>query len=80
MHFPAVPTSVLVNATACILVGSASTGFGPECPPKITNPANYVKKPRKTPKLMDQFVTFLRPRLVCRGRFAPACVTEGEDR
>ena len=39
MRFPAIPTSVLVNAAACILIGSAGTAFGQECPPEITAPA-----------------------------------------
>lgn len=65
--FPAMPTSVLVTAAACLLIGSASTALGQEYPPEITDPADRPKKSPKnsqTPKLVDQFVPFLRLGLV----------------
>ncbi|MCH8970372.1 MAG: hypothetical protein IIA66_14795 [Planctomycetes bacterium] len=60
MQFPAIPASVLVDAAACALIGTAGTAFGLECPLEITDPANHPKKTGKNPKIADQFAPFLR--------------------
>ena len=39
MQFPAIPASVLVDAAARFLIGSAGTASGQECSPEITDPA-----------------------------------------